>query len=181
MDIAAVRAENVPHVAKRRGPTDARSKLEIDDIVVLITFADENGILTKLPRYVADRPDQLPQLCVDKGDTLALFNKLEKLESVLVDIKRENCALKGAMSNIESAMMSHGLRPQPGNSCQQVRDFVNGDAIVSSDTGASETQPARRDPRFELAPSLQASGTPRRERSSDQHVEQVTNGEYYYG
>ena len=37
LDIAAVRAENVPHVAKRRGPTDARSKLEIDDIVVLIT------------------------------------------------------------------------------------------------------------------------------------------------
>ena len=67
------------------------------------------------------------------------------------------------MSNIESAMMSHGLRPQQGNTCQQVRNFVNGDANVSSALRACESQPARRDPRFELAPSLQASGTPRRE------------------
>jgi len=47
-----------PHVLKRRDGD--RIVLEVDDIFELFTVLDEQKLLEKLPRYVAESPDTMP-------------------------------------------------------------------------------------------------------------------------
>lgn len=58
-DVARLDIANTPRIPSRRS-NDTRTKLEIDDIITLITFADENGFIAQLPRYVAATPELLP-------------------------------------------------------------------------------------------------------------------------
>ena len=155
LDIIALRAENVPHVAKHR-PGNSKLQLDVDDMSTLLTFADEAGLLKQLPRYVADRPDQLPHLRVEKGDILAIFNRFEKLESALDDIKRENSALRGVMSNMASAMMSHGLH----SGGPSLHSAGGGPSLQAAGCGANLLA-AGGGPTLQAAgggPSLQAAG-----------------------
>jgi len=40
--------------------TDDKTKKEIDDIIGVLTFMDENHLRDKLPRFVVENPDLLP-------------------------------------------------------------------------------------------------------------------------
>ena len=57
-----------PHIGQRRD-TDMQSRInkEVDDIFLLITFADENKLIDKLPRYVASSPEKMPSMRLYEG------------------------------------------------------------------------------------------------------------------
>ena len=60
-DVAALNMADTPRLAPRR-TSDNKTRLEVDDIFALITFADENGLLPRLSRYVSSNPEQIPQI-----------------------------------------------------------------------------------------------------------------------
>ena len=53
-DVAALNAKNTPRIPSRRINSENKTKLEIEDILALVSFSDENGLLDSLPRYVAN-------------------------------------------------------------------------------------------------------------------------------
>lgn len=77
-DIEAISPPNWKSLVKRRG--ENKFKIEIDDILSAITFADENGFLDKLPRYVVENLDDIPIMRMERGEFGILISKLDKLE-----------------------------------------------------------------------------------------------------
>ena len=51
----------LPHVPQRRDG-DGRLAREVDDIISLVTFLDEQKLLNSVPRYVASSPDRMPSI-----------------------------------------------------------------------------------------------------------------------
>ena len=75
-------AEKIPHVPERRGG-EMRTANEVDDIFVLLAFMDERKLLSVLPQYVADSPENMPSLRLYDGDLKILMSLLEKLSNKL--------------------------------------------------------------------------------------------------
>ena len=71
-----------PHVSNRRD-NENRQVRETDDIFTLITYLDENKLLSSLPLYVTDKPDNMPTLRLFDGDLSFLAARLDKLDTIL--------------------------------------------------------------------------------------------------
>ena len=67
-----------------------RRRVEIDDIFVLLLYVDELKMDTRLPKYVSDNPEQLPQLRLEKGDMVVISNRMDKLEIEMNHLRSEN-------------------------------------------------------------------------------------------
>ena len=83
------------HIPLRRDG-EARLAREVDDIVSLFTYLDEQKAIDMLPRYVASGPDSMPSLRLYEGDLnviVAMFKKLDsrvdQIESALAAICRD--------------------------------------------------------------------------------------------
>ena len=81
-----------PYIPSRRDGEE-RIIREVDDLLMLLTFSDEQKILDKLPRYVADNPDDMPNMTLYDGDLNMLTTllrdmsgRLGKLESPMAAI-----------------------------------------------------------------------------------------------
>ena len=68
-----------PHVPSRRDG-DNRATHEVDDIMLLLTFLDENGLLLCVSKYVSDDPDNMPSTRLYEGDLKLITNFLAKME-----------------------------------------------------------------------------------------------------
>ena len=66
-----------PHVPSRR-EGDGRVEREVSDIVLLLTFADEQKVLDNLPTYVCDNPDDMPSLRLYDGELNVIMRKLNE-------------------------------------------------------------------------------------------------------
>ena len=84
-----------PHVPRRRDG-EARMSRELDDIFTLLTFLDEQKLLSKLPRYVADNPDAIPPIRLYDSDLNGIITMIRRLadrvdeySSVLATVSRE--------------------------------------------------------------------------------------------
>jgi len=84
-----------PHVPRRRDG-ETRMSRELDDILTLLTFLDEQKLLSKLPRYVADNPDDIPPIRLYDSDLNGLITMIRRLadrvdeySSVLSIVSRE--------------------------------------------------------------------------------------------
>jgi len=111
----------LPHIPRRRD-SDNRGMLEVDDILAVFTSLDEQKLLDKLPRYVADSPDSVPSSRLYEGDlgcVMAMMNKLiEKMAeqtSALAVLARDVAELKvrclpepSHLSTVVCAGPSHG-------------------------------------------------------------------------
>ena len=77
-----------PHIGQRRD-TDVQSRInkEVDDIFLLITFADENKLIDKLPRYVASSPEKMPSMHLYEGDINTLLNLWLAMEKRLIGLE----------------------------------------------------------------------------------------------
>jgi len=62
----------------RRRNGDNRIVNEVDDIMALFIVLDDNILLNKLFRYVADRPDNMPATRLNEGDLAIVMNVMEK-------------------------------------------------------------------------------------------------------
>ena len=64
-----------PHVPQRRDG-DGRLAREVDDIISLVTFLDEQKLLNSVPRYVASSPDRMPIIRLYEGYLSGIMNVL---------------------------------------------------------------------------------------------------------
>jgi len=88
-----------PHIPQRRDGAERLSR-EVDDLVSLFTFIDEQKIFDKLPLYVTDNPDRIPRERLLEGDLNCFYKKLEQL-----DMKIE--AYGQAMAAMTAEVRSH--------------------------------------------------------------------------
>ena len=76
-----------PHIPTRRDGENRLTK-EVDDILSLLSFLDENGCLMKLPQYVSDGQDSMPSFRIYESDLKVLMIQLEKMESNMEGLTR---------------------------------------------------------------------------------------------
>ena len=98
--VTALNIDGVPKTSSRirrnsKENTDAKMKCDIDDLIALLTFMDENNHVGKLPTFVAADPDLLPSVRLLEGDMLAILNKLAKHDERFNTIDRELSGLRG--------------------------------------------------------------------------------------
>ena len=89
-----------PHLPHRRG-CDDRLRKEVDDLMSLICFVDEQQVFSQLPRYVSESPDNMPSLRLYQGDMDIIMrllhsmeHKVEEFGSALAAITRDVHALQ---------------------------------------------------------------------------------------
>ena len=71
-DILAMNlSTKLPHIPKRRGG-DGQLEHEVDDLLSMFTFLDENKASDRVPKYVAESPDNMPSLRIYEGDIAAV-------------------------------------------------------------------------------------------------------------
>jgi len=81
--VSTFKIDGCPTLRKRRESKespDLKVRADIDDLVALVTFVDENKVSDKLPIFVAANPDLIPSPRLLEGDLLVLINKLTNIE-----------------------------------------------------------------------------------------------------
>jgi len=75
---------------------EARLAREVDDIISLFTFVDENKAMNLLPKYVSSSPDNMPSLRLYDGDLNVILSwmknigtRIERFEEVMAAICRD--------------------------------------------------------------------------------------------
>ena len=76
-----------PHRLPNRLDSPERQAREVDDIISLLTFADEQKVLDNLPIYVATSPESMPQLRMVDSDFRVLLEKMDKMAAMIRDLQ----------------------------------------------------------------------------------------------
>lgn len=71
-----------PRLPKRQEGENRKAR-EIDDIVSLLLFLDEQKVIDSLPTYVSNSPDRMPYLRIVDGDLRFLIEKINNLEDTV--------------------------------------------------------------------------------------------------
>ena len=79
--------ERPQHVPARREGVN-RTAREVDDILQLFTDLDEKKHIDKLPKYVCDKPENVPSSRLFSGDLKLLTTRLDKMEDKLDGLVR---------------------------------------------------------------------------------------------
>ena len=86
-DIESMEASvQIPHVPRRRDG-DNRVAREVDDIVTLFQFVDENKLLANLPMHVSGSPDLMPSARLFEGDLNIVMAMI--ISAMLSDVKHQ--------------------------------------------------------------------------------------------
>jgi len=80
-----------PKVPRNRRVSTGNSHMDIEDLVLMTTFIDENKLTDKMPLVVATNPDKLPSIRLLERDLEVILNKMDKLENSVKDIN--NCCV----------------------------------------------------------------------------------------
>ena len=131
-----------PHVPSRRDG-DGRVEREVNDIVLLLTFADEQKVLDKLPTYVCDNPDDLPSLRLYDGELNVIMRKLNDMNtnlaeyaSVLAAIGQQVRAIQVCSQHTSSRMIAPQPRPNAGGDIDMTLiDRNTGDPSIETTAG----------------------------------------------
>ena len=103
----------IPHVPRRRDG-DNRVAREVDDIVTLFQFADENKLLDTLPIYVSGSPDLMPSARLFEGDLNIVMVMLEKMGHRVEEFGSALSAIVRDVGELQSKFMSpDGFPPLP--------------------------------------------------------------------
>ena len=100
--------QQLPHIPQRRGG-DGRLAHEVNDIVTVLTFVDENKIAGQLPKYVASSPDKMPSLRLFEGDLQVLMAIMQKLSD---KVDSFGSALAAITSDVQAIQVWPSL-PEP--------------------------------------------------------------------
>ena len=108
-----------PHVPSRRDG-DARLAHEVDDILSLFTFLDEQKALADLPIYVCQNPDNMPSPRLFEGDLNVLMALLHGMEGRLMTIESTMAAICNDIRNLKA----RPSLPEPAVYCQPASQQV---------------------------------------------------------
>jgi len=90
---------SMPHIPSRRDGDNKAVRI-VDDIFSMLTFADENLLVSALPRYVADSPDRLPSVRLYEGDMVFLVALVRKLEGRADQVDGQLAAILKAVHDV---------------------------------------------------------------------------------
>ena len=76
-----------PHIPQRRDASERLSR-EVDDLLTLFTFLDEQKCLDQLPTYVSDSPDHMPSVRLYEGDLNTVMTMLREFAGRLDQYSR---------------------------------------------------------------------------------------------
>jgi hypothetical protein len=124
-DIDNLNVNNWKCPAKRRG--ENKTKQEIEDILSVIAFVDENNALLQLPRYVVENLDDVPMMRMEKGELAILISKLDKIDESISSMQmnshlhsnQDRCNVQAVGTNGVSSRVSNS---QPINQPSILRD-----------------------------------------------------------
>ena len=79
-DVSALDScDELSYIAKDNSPS-RQSIDNIDDMCALLILATENELIEKLPRYVTDKPNLLPEVHLTDGDLQIFVGWLKKMD-----------------------------------------------------------------------------------------------------
>ena len=84
----------------------ARVKLEIQDILSVYSFADENGLCEKLPRYVGSILNQVPTMKLEDGDIRCFMAKMEIINSNIEELNHNFLNIVPYLNKLEDKCKS---------------------------------------------------------------------------
>lgn len=92
--VASLKIDGCPKLAGRRrreskDNPEAKIRADIDDIISVVVYLDENKVIDQLPVFVAADPDLIPSLRIQEGDMLVVLNKLAAIEERCAGMQRE--------------------------------------------------------------------------------------------
>jgi len=90
-----------PHVPRRR-EGDNKITREADDLITLLTFLDENKLLSSLPKYVCANPDSMPSARLFEGDLNVLLVMLEKMDGKFEEYRSTLAAIVRDVGELRS-------------------------------------------------------------------------------
>ena len=149
-DLTALNLDvTLPRMPSRRDSAQ-RIRAEIDDIFSLLDFCDLHKLHSRLPTYVSNNPEQLPQLRLEKGDVVVMVNKIDKLQEEINNLRSENmslrCDIGRSLAAIENRLVSHtpaATRLSINPIQQPVAHFVSADSRPVGDSGIALTAASR--------------------------------------
>ena len=112
-----------PHIPHRRDGDD-RLRREVDDLMSLISFVDEQKLFSQLPRYVSESPDKMPSLRLYQGDMDVIMRLLHNMEHKVEE-------LRSALAAITCDVHAMQARPPEPTQASSVTNSMSGAGIVS--------------------------------------------------
>ena len=79
-DVNDLKVDKIPRIVRRREGENYAAR-DLDDIFCLLSYLDEQKLMTALPVYVTDDPDKMPSCRLFEGDVKYFFKKLELLNN----------------------------------------------------------------------------------------------------
>jgi len=114
-DICAIRTEvKFPHTPQRRDGGD-RFIREVDDIVAIFSCLDENKLLDKLPKYVANGPDTLPSVRLYEGELGGLLAVISKMNDKIHEYGEAIAILTGELRALQSKVQPPSAAAMPAS------------------------------------------------------------------
>ena len=126
-----------PHVPLRRDG-DGRLAREVDDILSLFTFIDEQKLMDQLPVYVSDSPDNMPSIRLYDGDLLVLNKWMKSVDEKMHALE---VALAGVTTDLRKTQASWPCLPDP-SAYRQPQPRVQSANTVYTCESQSARQPA---------------------------------------
>lgn len=94
---------NRPHIPHRRDG-DGRLQKEVDDLLLLVTYLDEQKALDSLPKYVSGSPDNMPSLRLYEGDLSGLMTLLHSMSDRITEIGSALAAITHDVRTLQRAV-----------------------------------------------------------------------------
>ena len=143
-DSDKIELDGKPRLPKRQDG-DNRKVREIDDIIQLVTYLDEQKVLDQLPKYVADSPDSMPYLRIVDGDLRFLIEKIGKLEDTVKRLQESLAAIAEAYCGRTQpgSLNIDSLYPLPSQSKQPHAQWADQSTMSYAEAGASDPVWAR--------------------------------------
>jgi hypothetical protein len=141
-ELSEDQTSGLPRNVNRR-KSDSRAATELDDIVGLIDAVDEKQLLTKLPEFVARKPERLPPFRADELDLCLAVRRIAELEEKVSFVATQCVQLATMVSDMKMTMSSNSLGAAInllGSAGPGVGDSIR--PIPSSGTQGSVTVPS---------------------------------------
>ena len=130
----------------RRVNNENRMVNEVDDIIKLIDFVDENRIVDLLPKYVAESPDDMPYMRIVDSDFKFLISKINTLEAMLNGLYAINGELRSQLTAQFNATRPIDVRSGVINNSGQTTTTTTGDSVGMGKPAVSHSSAQRQQP-----------------------------------
>ncbi len=145
-DIGKLNLEKWPRPTQHRN-SDNRAKLEVDDIITLLSFLDEQLLFENVPIYVCEDIDRIPSTKWMDGDLQLIMAKLTSLQEDNSELRAQLKVLMGIMADLPKDIGVQNrqlVRQLAFESVAAAAAAVNSDsAILDNNAMMCDPQPAR--------------------------------------